>query len=119
MRRKLGALVAVEVSILDLALDLRRSGIAEFHGFLLAKLLRARPGDKQLTAQGTLYRALDRLANFGFLSRCWEDAIIAQSQQRPPRRLYQLTALGESALAEQQRKQANEVHRLASEPRLA
>ena len=40
MRRKEGALVPLEVSILEAALDLRSRGIEEAHGFLLAKELR-------------------------------------------------------------------------------
>jgi len=116
MRRKPGALVPLEVSILDLALDLRRSGIAEFHGFLMVKILKARPGEKQLTAQGTLYRALDRLAKFEFVSRRWEDQLVAQNEQRPPRRLYQITGQGEAALAEARKRQIVEATSLTVEP---
>jgi hypothetical protein len=45
MRRKVGALVPLEVSILEAALELRRRGIEEAHGFLLAKELRDEGGE--------------------------------------------------------------------------
>ena len=98
MRRKAGTLVPLEVSILEAALRLRRDGQEEAHGFLLAKLIRDGAGARRLTAYGTLYRALERLEEFGFLESRWEDATIGAVTGRPPRRFYRLTVSGARAL---------------------
>ena len=50
---------------------------------------------------GTVYPALGRLERDGLLTSSWEDAAIAQSEKRPPRRYYQLTAPGVRVLNEQ------------------
>ena len=52
-----------------------------------------------LTAYGTLYRALARLEKMGLLTSRWEDPAIPARENRPGRRLYRLTALGDAALA--------------------
>jgi DNA-binding PadR family transcriptional regulator len=49
---------------------------------------------------GTVYPALRRLEEAGYLTSKWEEPSIAQSEPRPPRKYYQLTPDGESALAE-------------------
>jgi PadR family transcriptional regulator, regulatory protein PadR len=100
MRRKTGTLVPLETSILEAALELRRGGQEEAHGFLLAKVMRNGAGARRLTAYGTLYRALERLEGFGLLASRWEDPAIAQETGRPPRRVYRLTATGERAARE-------------------
>ena len=100
MRRKQGALVPLEVSILDAALKFRARGIPEAHGFLLAKELRDGAHARRLTAYGTLYKALDRLERAGHLASRWEDPQLAADEGRPRRRLYWLTLTGEHALAE-------------------
>jgi DNA-binding PadR family transcriptional regulator len=100
MRRKEGALVPLEVSILEAALELRQRGIAEAHGFLLAKELRDGREARRLTAYGTLYKALDRLERAGYLASRWEDPLIAAREGRPRRRSYRVTLTGEAALAE-------------------
>ena len=100
MRRKEGALVPLEVSILEAALDLRSRGIAEAHGFLLAKELRDGAHARRLTAYGTLYKALDRLERAGHLASRWEDPQLAADDGRPRRRFYRVTLTGEAALAE-------------------
>jgi DNA-binding PadR family transcriptional regulator len=100
MRRKEGALVPLEVSILEAALALRRIGIAEAHGFLLAKEVRDGRQARRLTAYGTLYKALDRLERAGHLASRWEVPEIAATEGRPRRRFYRVTATGEGALAE-------------------
>ena len=97
MRRKAGTLVPLERSILEAALRLRRDGQEEAHGFLLAKLIRDEAGARRLTAYGTLYRALERLEEFGFLASRWEDATIGAATGRPPRRFYRVTVSGERA----------------------
>ena len=100
MRRKEGALIPLEVSILQAALELRSRGIAEAHGFLLAKELRDGTRARRLTAYGTLYKALDRLERAGHLASRWEDPQIAAVDGRPRRRFYRVTLTGEAALAE-------------------
>lgn len=115
MRRKAGALIPLEVSILEAIHDLRRSGIDEAHGFLIAKEVKAQQDTRLLTAHGTLYRALNRLNTRGLLESRWEDPAIAAAEERPRRRLYRITALGETALVEALRAKATAVLRLGNE----
>lgn len=99
-RRRAGTLLPIEVDILTAALAARRDDQARFHGFELARILAG--GDKaakRLTSHGTLYKALGRLEDWGMLDSDWEDAHIAEAEGRPRRRLYQLTGVGEKALA--------------------
>ena len=49
---------------------------------------------------GTVYPALRRLTKQGLLKGSWESDAVAQREQRPARRYYELTASGEEALAE-------------------
>jgi DNA-binding PadR family transcriptional regulator len=98
MRRKPGSLIPIEVSILQAAVELRAHETPDFHGFLIAKELREREDARLLTAYGTLYRALDRLRKAGMLESRWEDPSIAESEGRPRRRLYRITAAGQAAL---------------------
>ena len=97
MRRKPGALVPLEASILAAAVQLHDAGAPEFHGYQIAKHLADVANAKLLTAYGTLYRALSRLEDMGFLRSQWEDPQIAANENRPGRRLYALT--GEGAVA--------------------
>jgi DNA-binding PadR family transcriptional regulator len=99
MRRKPGALLPLEVSVLDAALAMRTRGANEFHGFLMASEVKDRDDARSLTAYGTLYKALERMERAGYLSSRWEDAELAAGQNRPRRRLYIVTAAGEAALA--------------------
>jgi DNA-binding PadR family transcriptional regulator len=55
---------------------------------------------RTLTAHGTLYKALDRLRTAGLLESWWEDPAIAAEEERPRRRLYQISAAGVTALGE-------------------
>ena len=48
---------------------------------------------------GTVYPILRRLEREALVSASWEDVEIAQQEQRPPRRYYELTAAGEVTLA--------------------
>jgi PadR family transcriptional regulator PadR len=93
---------------------LRLRGQSQFHGFQIA----ARIGEEQearlLTARGTLYKALDRLEKRGYLVSEWEDADLAMAEGRPRRRLYQVTAAGEEALA--QPRAAPSIRRLVQRP---
>lgn len=99
VRRKAGAILPIEYSILLAALARRHSGQPEFHGFVIAKELQDREGARRLTSHGTLYKALNRLEVSGLLSSRWEDPVVAADANRPRRRLYRLTGAGESALA--------------------
>lgn len=100
MRRKPGSLVPLEIEILDLA----ASRSEPFHGFELAKAL---AGDRArgLTAHGTLYKALGRLAEQGLLEAKWEDAQLALDEGRPRRRLYRITGEGARRIAAEHRRQ--------------
>jgi DNA-binding PadR family transcriptional regulator len=91
-RRKPGTLLPLEIEILEVALSMRRSEHATFHGFGLAQTMREQSGSRSLTAHGTLYKALSRLEELGLLTSRWEDA--AAVEGRPRRRLYELTGEG-------------------------
>jgi PadR family transcriptional regulator len=97
VRRKPGALVPLEIAICAAAIHLRRRGEDEFHGYEIAKSLGEAADTKLLTAYGTLYRALGRLEKMGLLQSRWEDPHVPARENRPGRRLYTLTALGEAA----------------------
>ena len=99
MRRKPGAILPIEQSILTAALDLRRRGEGEFHGFAIAKRMEEIGEAGALTAHGTLYKALARLTAAGLLEDHWEDPDLALAEGRPRRRLYRVTGLGEKVLA--------------------
>ena len=90
-RRKPDTLLPLELEILDAAMSMRRSGQAAFHGFGLAQAMRVGTGSRSLTAHGTLYKALNRLEEFGLLTSRWEDV---PAEGRPRRRLYELTMEG-------------------------
>ena len=98
MRRKPGSLVPLEIAICRAATLLRRRGSDEFHGYQMAKALGDAADVRLLTAYGTLYRALGRLEKMGILRSRWEDPRIPARENRPGRRLYTLTALGEEAV---------------------
>ena len=100
MRRKKGALIPIEVSVLEVTLGLRASGTEAAHGFHIAKVIQDLTGARLLTAHGTLYRALHRLEQAGFVESFWEDPRLALKQGRPTRRFYRVTAAGEQALAQ-------------------
>lgn len=99
MRRAPGTLLPIEEAILSAGLDLRRRGEEEFYGFAIAKVMQEIGEASQLTAYGTLYKALGRLASAGLLESRWEVADLALAEGRPRRRLYRVTGLGEKALA--------------------
>ena len=100
MRRKAGAIIPLELAILEASAELRRAGQAEAHGYLLAKVVQYLREARRLTAYGTLYKALTRLEREGFLASRWEDPLTAAGEARPRRRLYRLTVEGEGALNE-------------------
>ena len=53
-------MLPLDLSILEAGLDLRRRGVGEFYGFMVAREIREREGARLLTAYGTLYKALDQ-----------------------------------------------------------
>jgi len=62
---------------------------------------------------GTVYPALRRLEEAGFLVSKWEKESISQSEPRPQRKYYELTRAGREALAE-----AVKRYRLLEQPQL-
>ena len=88
----------LELAICARAAELLEAGISEFHGYAMAKRLADVADSRLLTAYGTLYRALARLESRGFLRSWWEAPEVPARENRPGRRLYALTALGETAL---------------------
>lgn len=98
-RRRANSLRPIEVEILAAGAAFAEAGSPEFHGFAAAKAIERATGKERLTATGTLYRALHRLEGFGCLTSRWEDPGPANEEGRPQRKLYQLTAVGEAALA--------------------
>ena len=117
-RRKPDTLLPLETEILGVALAMRRSGHAAFHGFGLAQTMREQTGSRALTGHGTLYKALGRLEQFGLVTSRWEEAAAAEG--RPRRRLYELTGEGarvaERALADNADQATGPPPRVASEP---
>ena len=97
-RRKAGTLLPLELRILESGIELQRAG-QPFHGFALAADLARGDDARSLTAHGTLYKALGRLAEAGLLTAAWEEPSIGESEGRPRRRLYTVTADGAVALA--------------------
>lgn len=95
-------MLPIEASILEAGVDFRRVGVREFHGFLIAKEIKEREAARLLTAYGTLYKALERMEKAGLLESRWEDPLIAAVENRPRRRLYHVTVVGEAALAKAQ-----------------
>jgi PadR family transcriptional regulator len=88
-RRRVGVLLPLEEVVLEIGLRRLREGEPEFHGFALAAELDS-SGGRQLTAHGTLYKALDRLEQGGLLVSRWEDPA-EHAGSRPRRRLYRVS----------------------------
>lgn len=95
-RRKAGTLLPLEVRILEIAQKAQADG-TPVYGFALASAL-SEDGGKSLTAHGTLYKALGRLADVGLLETEWEDPETAEAEGRPRRRLYRISLRGSAAL---------------------
>ena len=93
-------LLPIEIKILEVSADGRGLDDGWLHGYALAKRMGEERGSKRLTAHGTLYKALGRLADGGLLEHRWEDPDDALEAGRPRRRLYRITGLGQRALAD-------------------
>jgi len=116
VRRKPGHLLPLEAAICMCAARLRGKGQTEFHGYDIAKHLADEGDHKLLTAYGTLYRALGRLEAMGLLESRWEDPRIPARENRPGRRLYELTADGEAAAREARKAEAPKTVRAIRKP---
>lgn len=97
MRGRPSHLLPLELALVEAGLAFRREGSSSFHGFRAAARLREESGSALFATHGALYKALDRLERRGYLASRWEDAEVALAQGRPRRRLYEVTAAGESA----------------------
>jgi PadR family transcriptional regulator, regulatory protein PadR len=100
-RRRPGVLLPLELAILDVGTTLQAAE-GSFFGFGLARALAGRDGSA-LLAHGTLYKALNRMAEAGLLEAEWEAAEPAEVAGRPRRRLYRVTGAGEAALRASER----------------
>ncbi len=98
VRRAPGSLLPIEIDLLAAGVALGRAGRPDFHGYAVAAQLADETGARRLTAHGTLYKALGRLAEAGLLEARWEDAAVAEAEGRPRRRLYRVTGAGAAAL---------------------
>ena len=97
MPRKRGALLPLEIEILQAATEARRTGDGWIHGFALAKVPPRRRRRLDLS-HGTLYKAL--AADGGRVDRRpLEGPREALANGRPRRRLYQMNPTGRAALA--------------------
>ena len=94
-KRKPGRLFPIEFDVLECGLALQASD-GSFYGFALARALSDHSGT-ELTAHGTLYKALGRMKDSGLLESTWEDSAVADAENRPRRRLYTVTGEGEKA----------------------
>jgi PadR family transcriptional regulator PadR len=88
----------LDEGVLHRAIELAAAGEPGFYGFAMARQLRDASAARQLTAHGTLYKALARLEQAGLLTSSWEDPGLAEAGRRPRRRLYRVTPSGEQAV---------------------
>ena len=65
----------------------------------MAKAIADAGDSRELTATGTMYRALHRLDAAGLVESWWEDPNDAAAAGRPRRRSYRITGAGATALA--------------------
>jgi PadR family transcriptional regulator PadR len=107
-------LVPLETAICVCAANLRRKGTVAFHGYEIAKRLGDESDHRLLTAYGTLYRALGRLEAMGLLQSQWEDPQIPARENRPGRRMYTLTAAGETAAQDARKAAAQKIPKRAT-----
>jgi hypothetical protein len=111
MRRRAGELLPIELAILAGGIELAAAGEPGFYGFAMARQLRDASAARQLTAHGTLYKALARLEQAGLLTSSWEDPGLGEAEGRPRRRLYRVTPGGEQAVLRSTGQRAGAVSR--------
>lgn len=99
MNRSKDRLIPIEVAILSAALEERRHGTGEFHGFSIGKTLEGAVDSRSIIGHGTLYKALHRLESRGLLASHWEESQAEDRARGARRRLYRITAEGQAALA--------------------
>ena len=95
-RRRAGVLLPLELEILEHGIEIQDAE-GSFYGFSLARRIAAQTA-RNLTAYGTLYKALARMTESGLLSATWEEPEAGDAEGRPRRRLYTVTATGAAAL---------------------
>jgi DNA-binding PadR family transcriptional regulator len=118
VRRKAEHLIPLEVAIIEAALALQKRGVDAFHGYALARAIKAVTDQRMLTAYGTLYRALHRLDRAGLVDSFWEAPESAEREGRPRRRLYRVTAAAESALNQERARNRSDAKLRSLKPRL-
>jgi DNA-binding PadR family transcriptional regulator len=96
-RRKAGVILPMEYSILSAVVELSAAQ-TDPYGYTIAASMARFDESRGLTAHGTLYKALGRLVEAGMLVAAWENPETAESEGRPRRRLYEMTAAGTRAL---------------------
>ena len=84
-RRKDDSLTPIEVDILAAGAAAAARGETEFHGFGAARVIAAEGESRRLAATGTVYRALHRLEQFGFLESRWEEPAVPRAGAMPSR----------------------------------
>jgi PadR family transcriptional regulator, regulatory protein PadR len=119
MRRRPGELLPIEQAILVGGIELAASGEPDFYGFAMARRIREASSARQLTAHGTLYKALGRLERAGLLTSSWEEPGLAEAQHRPRRRLYRVTASGAQAAARSAAQRSSTARRAHPGPALS
>src|SRR5256885_5657270 len=93
-----GGRLRVGGAILAGGIERAAAGEPGFYGFAMARQLRDASAARQLTAHGTLYKALARLEQAGLLTSSWEDPGLAEAGRRPRPRLYPVTPGREQAV---------------------
>lgn len=93
MARKM-SLQPIDYQILSAGLDLAVRGEPTIHGFGISKQIAGGQRKTALIGHGTIYKALARLEQLGYLKGSWEDPQLAADEGRPRRRLYELTTRG-------------------------
>jgi len=93
-------ILPLERDILVTAIALTSNPGSSFHGYQINKALAARFANHANIGFPTVYRALRRLEDAGFLESRWESPEQAHAEGRPPRRLYALTGAGSAVSAE-------------------
>ena len=81
MNRKKGVLIPIEYDLLDVFKQFKIQGVDELYGFQIHDNLERkshRPYPLNVVGFGTLYRALDRLGNMGYLTSRWEEINTSQ-----------------------------------------